>query len=81
MRERDLAEKRRVAPGWLDVEEGNRILVPARMSGGGAKVDLLGDDDENDVKPAETGGKGKERSRNDEEGEELDRAFGAMAMR
>jgi hypothetical protein len=32
IRERDLAEKRRVAPGWLDVGEAGRMLVPQTIS-------------------------------------------------
>ena len=35
IRERELAERRRVAPGWLDVGEAGRGLVPERSRRGG----------------------------------------------
>src|ERR1700753_1904669 len=35
IQDRELAEKRRVAPGWLDVEESGRGLVPERISSPG----------------------------------------------
>lgn len=83
IRERDLAEKRRVAPGWLDVEEGGRLLVPEKL--GQASVDA-------EREPGQEGGIGEvvsgvQRLELDgggsgpggsTEGEELDRAFGAM---
>lgn len=74
IRERELAEKRRVAPGWLDVEVGERGLVPERSGGGqhhgvgagggsaGVGVEMM----EVDAK---------------DEGEELDRAFGGLGIR
>lgn len=79
MRERDLAEKRRVAPGWLDVEEGGRLLVPQRKAGqisGGT----MGDG----AVPALDGMRDLAAGMNvlelegttSREGEELDRAFG-----
>lgn len=32
MQEKELAEKRRVAPGWLDVDASSRGLVPTRIA-------------------------------------------------
>ncbi|KAF1813687.1 hypothetical protein P152DRAFT_480916 [Eremomyces bilateralis CBS 781.70] len=68
IRERELAEKRRVAPGWLDAEE--RLLVPERsgageQEGGGAVhgVEVV-----------------DRREGEGREGEELDRAFGGMKV-
>lgn len=76
IRDRELAEKRRVAPGWLDSEA--RILEPERKGAladekqqqpGGGDVDM--------------GGAGAEAAaqRDTEEGRELDRMFGGMSMR
>lgn len=71
---RDLAEKRRVAPGWLDSEA--RILEPEkRMSGvpGGAgnlmDVDASTDELRNALVVKPNG-----------EGDELDRAFGGLGI-
>lgn len=83
LREEELAEKRRVAPGWLDREE--KILQPAKPA--------LPPDD-----PNSTGGQSQAANIMDQkapahsdtamqqpvasqEGDELDRAFGSMAMR
>lgn len=82
IRERELAQKRRVAPGWLDVEQ--RILVPERKAGSGEAAG-----------PVEQGGARKggvvrakglmdvdmsEERDSDTVGEELDRAFGGMGL-
>jgi hypothetical protein len=72
---RDLAEKRRVAPGWLDVGEGSRGLVPARI---GVSQPVEGNANARQT-PAQRAEESAEI--NDEEGEELDRAFGAMSMK
>ncbi|KAF2153388.1 hypothetical protein K461DRAFT_139711 [Myriangium duriaei CBS 260.36] len=68
--ERELREKRRRAPGWLDREE--KILRPEqreeRRQAEQPKVDLLGDEDTGEGK--EVGGK------RDEVGELMDKAFG-----
>lgn len=81
IQEQDLAEKRRVAPGWLDRDE--KILEPAR-SGHGAgpapgnnqnQVDNimdLQDDSRNEGSEAEV---------LTTAGDELDRAFGGMVIR
>ncbi|KAF4556540.1 Hypothetical protein D9617_1g084180 [Elsinoe fawcettii] len=80
--ERELADKRRRAPGWLDRDE--KILSPARKRGEGEEgVDLLGDD-----AGVEGRGEGNERqgegggNMGGEQGGELgvmmDRAFGGL---
>lgn len=68
IREKDLAEKRRVAPGWLDREE--KILEPTKAGKTRMQADLLdGGSSEADaaaMPPAMSPSR---------EGEELDRAF------
>ncbi|KAF2095844.1 hypothetical protein NA57DRAFT_78621 [Rhizodiscina lignyota] len=86
MKERDLAEKRRVAPGWLDVGEENRLLVPERKgTAAGAEAQDRGirgydsgggvGDVVSGVQRLELDGGGTSSAR---EGEELDRAFGGL---
>jgi len=73
IRARELAEKRRVAPGWLDNE--TRMLMPERKDGkneAGRDVDLVTGPPPSVVEAKE------ERNR---EGEELDRAFGGMGLK
>lgn len=83
VKEQELAEKRRVAPGWLDRDE--KILQPqrttnnSRMSGsiqdGNASVSLMDrqDGNQHDMNMQDT--------TTDAAGDELDRAFGGMALR
>ncbi|KAF2801742.1 uncharacterized protein BDZ99DRAFT_512811 [Mytilinidion resinicola] len=68
----ELAEKRRVAPGWLDEEV--RMLVPERA---GAQQVGIGEVEMRDqqVEAREQVGRGSK------EGEELDRAFGGLGLR
>ena len=90
IRERELAEKRRVAPGWLDVNQNERMLVPERRD--------VSSEHQHDGREAAGGnrqsvmhtGSGAERMdldrRNEnadgnDEGEELDRAFGGLGIR
>lgn len=68
IRERDLAEKRRVAPGWLDREE--KLLQPTTSS---KNQDLLGEEQAGQIQ-APTMSPSRE-------GEELDRAFGGLSMK
>ena len=81
IQEQELAEKRRVAPGWLDRDE--KILEPARPSCGSgpppgsaqiqvANIMDLQDDNHNDGSGAEVSATA---------GDELDRAFGGMVIR
>lgn len=71
IKERDLAEKRRVAPGWLDREE--KILEPTKIAKHEDTVDdLLDSVDE---------GASASQIPEDREGEELDRAFGGLSTK
>lgn len=72
IKERELAEKRRVAPGWLDSE--SRLLEPERNTP--AQSHGLGKAPEgqsllDDAGPAPA----------DDQGAELDRAFGGMELK
>ncbi|KAH0545311.1 hypothetical protein FGG08_000610 [Glutinoglossum americanum] len=85
IREGELAEKRRVAPGWLDREE--RILEPKRMEGGEAFKRMTQKFDGVHIGSASMGG-GPSTPRGTgasstagKEGEELDRAFGGLGLR
>ncbi len=90
IRDRELAEKRRVAPGWLDVGQNERMLVPERrdmsaehLHGGNEvagrirqsemRVDL-------GAERMDLDGSNRTADGNDE-GEELDRAFGGLGIR
>lgn len=75
IRERELAEKRRVAPGWLDTEE--RILVPERRAGDGGNGEATAGPDSGGFRDPNA----RSDSLRDREGEELDRAFGGMELR
>ncbi|KFY84922.1 hypothetical protein V500_08877 [Pseudogymnoascus sp. VKM F-4518 (FW-2643)] len=79
IRSRELAEKRRVAPGWLDSEA--RILEPAqRTSHGGAvgKANIM----DSEAGSAEATGLGESLSDMvTREGEEMDKAFGGLFRR
>ena len=73
IKERELAEKRRVAPGWLDREE--KILEPVRRPDPDAQSENIMDmEDSGPVQQSLT------QARN-AEGEALDRAFGDLAVR
>ncbi|KAK5071929.1 hypothetical protein LTS08_000976 [Lithohypha guttulata] len=68
IRERDLAEKRRVAPGWLDREE--KLLQPTTSA---KNQDLLSEESTSNIAaPAMSPSR---------EGEELDRAFGQLSTK
>ena len=71
IKDRELAEKRRVAPGWLDREE--KILEPTKATGSGPAMDLM-----DSQEPAEVRAPAMSPTR---EGEEIDRAFGSLAMK
>lgn len=74
IRARELAEKRRVAPGWLDSEA--RLLEPERK--GGEVVDLMS----GDIGGEEAAGVGtvSEMAGNEDEGAQMDLAFGSLAL-
>lgn len=69
IKDRELAEKRRVAPGWLDREE--KILEPTKAGSNAQKQGLL---DSSDSLNAPTMSPSRE-------GEELDRAFGTLDLK
>lgn len=69
IKQRELAEKRRVAPGWLDRDE--KILRPEKTA---APSPALTSDSTAKTPASST-------PVNTAEGEELDRAFGALGMR
>lgn len=76
IKERELAEKRRVAPGWLDREE--KILQPektTRPQSTQAPPNLMDDQESESAPDADSSSKSM---RSQAEGEELDRAFGKL---
>lgn len=77
IKQRELAEKRRVAPGWLDRDE--KLLQPTRSSTSpgttGATESLL------DSSTADQAGSNMPSMVPRDEGEELDRAFGGLDMK
>ncbi|KAH8805801.1 hypothetical protein F5884DRAFT_709582 [Xylogone sp. PMI_703] len=80
---RDLAEKRRVAPGWLDSD--THILEPERKSaiaGASGSASALQQNimDVNMTSAEATGLKQIPTANPNSEGEELDRAFGGLAL-
>ncbi|KAI9863662.1 MAG: hypothetical protein M1813_003685 [Trichoglossum hirsutum] len=85
IRERELAEKRRVAPGWLDREE--RILEPERKESGEATRRVMQMTEGGRIGGASMGGppsasRGATVSATGgAEGDELDRAFGGLGLR
>lgn len=74
IKEKELAEKRRVAPGWLDREE--KILEPTKARSSQNQPDLL--DSQSSEGDAATMLPTIAPSR---EGEELDRAFGGLDVK
>ncbi|KAL9070510.1 MAG: hypothetical protein Q9161_004807 [Pseudevernia consocians] len=84
LKEQELAEKRRVAPGWLDREE--KILEPKRGSVGasattpssGAQAQSASIMDQQDERPQDPS---RLSAGADLAGDELDRAFGGMGLR
>ena len=74
IKERELAEKRRVAPGWLDREE--KILEPTRAGPSRNQADLL--DRQSSEVDAAAMPPAMSPSR---EGEELDLAFGGLDVK
>ncbi|KAL1881803.1 hypothetical protein Daus18300_000856 [Diaporthe australafricana] len=92
IRARELAEKRRVAPGWLDSDA--RLLEPERTGGNGNEAaDLLTGDVEGPsasdhlrgmglaAQPAHMGPAGLSEMAADDQGAQLDRAFGSLPLR
>ncbi|KAF2754717.1 hypothetical protein EJ05DRAFT_540795 [Pseudovirgaria hyperparasitica] len=82
IRERELAEKRRVAPGWLD--EDVKMLVPEKKSGAldqglesGSQQNMAGNVMSFTNGPLQQ----QQHQQSSREGEELDRAFGGLDIR
>lgn len=87
VKQEELREKRRVAPGWLDREE--RVLEPERKTGLSAR----GDDGQGSTaglgarrRNETTAGteiimQGQQGPLHNAAGDELDRAFGSMELR
>jgi hypothetical protein len=78
---RELAEKRRVAPGWLDSDA--RILEPEKAQGHIAEIPHAAQANLMDVgvSSADASGlKGTPVVTPNEEGDELDRAFGGLGI-
>lgn len=79
LKEQELAEKRRVAPGWLDRDE--KILEPRRTSAAGMPR-VLGQDSNLMDHHEEYQRRDSEVSTGqDSGGDELDRAFGGLGLR
>ncbi|KAK0383647.1 hypothetical protein NLU13_9558 [Sarocladium strictum] len=73
IRERELAEKRRIAPGWLDSE--SHLLQPERNT-------PQQHDGPTQAPPGEgSSSQGTQAQDTTDEGAELDRAFGVMALK
>ncbi|PSR76406.1 hypothetical protein BD289DRAFT_456985 [Coniella lustricola] len=109
IRARELAEKRRVAPGWLDSEA--RLLEPEKVvvgggdsygnGNGGDAADLMTGDDSGGNRSSSSGGGGvdgpmqtlslvdgaahhgqmSEMAAHEDEGAQMDRAFGSLPYR
>lgn len=75
IRERELAEKRRVAPGWLDSEA--KILEPERAGAAAAEQGQGLMDRESEEQIAAAARAEKQKA---DEAAEMDRAFGGMAL-
>ncbi|OAX83563.1 hypothetical protein ACJ72_02075 [Emergomyces africanus] len=74
IKQRDLAEKRRIAPGWLDREE--KLLQPVKVSQSGSEPHPLSHS--NQQPSIEKIKESSSDTTSTREGEELDRAFGVL---
>ena len=87
VREEELREKRRVAPGWLDREE--RVLKPERktgllgsgVDGPGGTVGMGTYQPNKTTAESEIIAQGQQGPLHNAAGDELDRAFGSMELR
>ncbi|KAJ5776950.1 hypothetical protein N7520_000196 [Penicillium odoratum] len=80
IRDRDLAEKRRVAPGWLDRDE--KLLQPRQATGSGSESDSKGNPESLlDSASPDEGSSNIPSIVPRDQGEELDRAFGGLGMK
>lgn len=78
IRQRDLAEKRRVAPGWLDREE--KLLQPNKATPTSPSMSQTGQS-LLDSTPADQSAAYLPSMKPRDEGEELDQAFGRMGVK
>ena len=82
LKEQDLAEKRRLAPGWLDRSE--KILEPERKANIGSPAAVNGPAKPTSIMDTDIEGKETQpvlQGAQDSAGDELDRAFGGMSVR
>lgn len=83
LKEQELAEKRRVAPGWLDREE--KILEPERITSNSRASGSMQDRNESlslmDRQDSDQQDISMQDTVTNAAGDELDRAFGGMALR
>ena len=80
IKQRDLAEKRRVAPGWLDRDE--KLLQPSNASPPyGSRTDLQEQPNLLDSLSADQSSSKMPSMVPRDEGEELDRAFGGLDVK
>ena len=81
LQDQELAEKRRVAPGWLDRDE--KILEPERKSASRTSTPVNMSSTKNLMDHQDEGPEvdGKKNTLSNPAGDELDRAFGGMDIR
>lgn len=79
LKEQELAEKRRVAPGWLDRDE--KILEPKRTSAAGISRMQRQDSNLMDQQEEQQRRDSQVSTGQDPGGDELDRAFGGLGLR
>ena len=79
LKEQELAEKRRVAPGWLDRDE--KILEPKRTSAAGMSRVQRQDSNLMDQQEEQQRRDSEASTGQDPGGDELDRAFGGLGLR
>ena len=80
LREQELAEKRRVAPGWLDRDE--KILEPEKLqSAGVSRIENSQTQSIRNSMEWQNSGSANEAFTGNVAGDELDRAFGGMTLR
>ena len=78
MKERDLAEKRRVAPGWLDSDA--KLLQPERTTASPKAVESKQLPVSLMDAPEAMASSSFQKPEDDAVGQQLDRAFGGMSM-
>ena len=79
VKQRELAEKRRVAPGWLDREE--KLLQPLQAQSPRQRPDSAHQPSILDSQSADQSEQGLPAMKPRDEGEELDRVFGGLGLK